>query len=78
MTRILILTAFLLLGMTAEAQRLETTFGKNRIQYHDDFQEWLRYESQNFITYWYGKGRNTGQAVVQMAEMDYEYIQSIP
>ncbi len=59
------------------AQRLETEFGKNRVQYHDDFKEWMQYESPNFITYWYGEGRNIGQYVVQMAEMDYEYIQSI-
>ena len=67
----------LLFSITTFAQRLETSFGKNRVQYHDDFKEWMQYESQNFVTFWYGEGRNIGQAVVQLAELDYEYIQSI-
>ncbi len=59
------------------AQTMQTTFGKNRVQYHDDFDEWMMYESPNFITYWYGKGRNIGQAVVQLAEYDFYEIQGI-
>jgi len=38
---------------------------------------WEKYESDNFITYWYGEGRNLGQAVVQMAEYDFGYIQKM-
>ncbi len=73
------LTAILALLFTFDstAQRIETEFGKNRVQYHDDFKEWMQYESKNFITYWYGEGRNIGQSVVQMAELDYDFIQSI-
>jgi hypothetical protein len=67
----------LLLCTASFAQRLETSFGKNRVQFHNDFKEWMQYESPNFTTYWYGEGRNIGQAVVQLAELDYEYIQSI-
>ncbi|MFK7807184.1 MAG: BamA/TamA family outer membrane protein [Saprospiraceae bacterium] len=79
MRRKLILLALLalILSTSALAQRLQTEFGKNRVQYHDDFKEWMQYESPNFVTYWYGEGRNIGQAVVQLAELDYEYIQSI-
>ena len=58
-------------------QSIATEFGKNRVQYHDDFHKWWSYETENFITYWYGKARNIGQAVVQMAEMDHDEIQSI-
>ena len=54
-----------------------TEFGKNRVQYHRDFDEWSKYESDNFITYWYGEGRNIGQAVVQIAEFDFDHIQEI-
>lgn len=59
------------------AQGTQTKFGKNRVQYHRDFDEWMQYESDNFITYWYGEGRNVGQFTVQMAEEDFEYIQTI-
>jgi len=59
------------------AQTSQVTFGKNRVQHHRDFDEWLKYESDNFITYWYGEGRNIGQSVVQIAEYDFAYIQSV-
>lgn len=58
-------------------QGTQVEFGKNRVQYHQDFREWSQYESDNFITYWYGEGRNIGQAVVQIAEYDFNNIQSI-
>ena len=55
----------------------QVEFGKNRVQYHQDFAEWSQYESDNFITYWYGEGRYVGQAVVQLAEYDFKDIQNI-
>lgn len=61
----------------AFGQNNQATFGKNRVQYHQDFAEWSQYESDNFITYWYGEARYVGQAVVQIAEYDFEEIQSI-
>lgn len=71
--------AFLLLFacQAAFGQASQVRFGKNRVQYHRDFSEWSQYESDNFITYWYGEARNVGQAVVQIAEYDFEEIQSI-
>ncbi|MEL6925976.1 MAG: hypothetical protein AAFO94_18185, partial [Bacteroidota bacterium] len=68
---------FLLFCTLLMAQGTQVEFGKNRVQYHDDFDEWSQYESYNFITYWYGKGRFVGQSVVQMAELDFEDIQSL-
>jgi len=59
------------------AQTSTVEFGKNRIQHHDDFDQWLQYETPNFITYWYGKARYVGQAAVQLAEMDHDEIQGI-
>lgn len=50
-------------------------FGKNRVQFHNLFDDWDQYESENFITYWYGQGRYVGQAAAQLAEMDFEEIQ---
>ncbi len=58
-------------------QGSQIEFGKNRVQYHDDFKEWLQYESVNFITYFYGKGRNIAHSVVQFAELDHDEIQNI-
>ena len=59
------------------AQGTQVEFGKNRVQYHDDFDEWFQYESDNFVTYWYGEGRYIGQAVVQLAEYDFQEIQNV-
>ena len=59
------------------SQTSQVEFGKNRVQFHEDFAEWAMYESENFVTYWYGQGRPIGQAVVQMAETDFNDIQTI-
>ncbi len=61
----------------AHAQGAQVEFGKNRVQYHRDFDEWSEYESDHFITYWYGDGRNIGQAAVQIAEQEYRAVQSL-
>lgn len=74
---VLILWIVLLSVQTLNAQSVATQFGKNRIQYHDDFKYWDVYETENFVTYWYGKGRYVAQSVVQLAEMDHEEIQNI-
>ena len=66
-----------LFSLSLFGQGTQVEFGKNRVQYHRDFDEWSQYESENFITYWYGEGRNIGQAVVQLAEYDFNSIQSI-
>jgi hypothetical protein len=72
-----LLLLMLLAPLLLPAQTSQVQFGKNRVQHHRDFDEWMKYESDNFETYWYGEGRNIGQAVVQMAEYDFNYIQSI-
>src|SRR5210317_1052207 len=74
--RILILS-LVLLATQLNAQSIRTEFGKNRVQFHNGFEDWSQYQSDNFTTYWYGKGRNIGQAVVQMAEMDFQEIQNL-
>ncbi|HLF63313.1 MAG TPA: hypothetical protein VI603_06160 [Saprospiraceae bacterium] len=63
--------------LLASGQSIYTEFGKNRVQYHDDFTDWWMYETENFVTYWYGKGRNVAQAVIQIAEHDNAEIQTI-
>ena len=59
------------------AQQVTTTFGKNRVQFNQDFKEWLQYESPNFVAYWYGPAKNVGQAAVQFAEYDNVEIQTL-
>jgi len=66
---------FSLLYTSTQGQSIITEFGKNRVQYHDDHYNWNRYETENFTTYWYGKGRNIAQPVIQLAELDHEDIQ---
>ena len=59
------------------AQSINTEFGKNRVQYHDDFSDWWQYETQNFVTYWYGKSRNVAIATLRLAEQDHDEIQKL-
>jgi len=56
---------------------IDTEFGKNRIQHHDDFDDWYMYETQNFVNYWYGKSRNVGQITLALAEYDFKSIENI-
>ncbi len=61
----------------SNAQSVNTTFGKNRVQYHDDFNAWWMYETENFVTYWYGKAKEIAKTTIQMAELDHDEIQNI-
>ena len=65
------------LPLMTRGQNVTTEFGKNRVQYHDDFDHWDMYETENFVTYWYGKGREIAHTVVQMAELDNPSIQNV-
>lgn len=55
----------------------QTSFGKNRVQYHRQFDEWMHYETPNFDTYWYGDARNIAQSALQMAEQDFAAVQQL-
>ncbi len=74
---IYILTISFLFPLILSGQEINTRFGKNRVQYSDDFDTWYRYETQNFVTYWYGKSRNVAIASMQLAEYDFNEIQNI-
>ncbi len=74
----LLLAAFYCVPFAASAQTTsQTSFGKNRVQYHRQFDDWLLYESPNFVTYWYGDARNIAQSAVQAAELDFPEIQQL-
>ncbi len=63
---------------TAVAQTTsQVVFGKNRVQYHHQFDDWSLYETPNFITYWYGDARNVAQSALQLAEYDFPSVQQL-
>lgn len=64
-------------GSFALGQGTQMEFGKNRVQYHQDFEQWMMYESRNFITYWYGEGRNIAESAILIAEKDYREIEKL-
>lgn len=70
---IILFLAINLAGQTTQ----QTSFGKNRVQYNRQLEEWRLYESANFVTYWYGDARNVGQSALQIAEMDFSAIQQL-
>lgn len=74
---IYIVSIIILAASPAFTQRIESEFGKNRIQYHDDFNSWRMYETENFITYWYGKAQNIAIPTFQIAEKYHDEIQDI-
>jgi len=61
----------------AAAQGTQVEFGKNRVQYHKNFEEWSQYESDNFFIFWYGQSRNIGQTAAQLAELDFPEVQAL-
>ena len=78
MQKIIIFSTLLVTAVfSLTAQSINTEFGKNRVQFHDDFNNWWEYETENFITYWYGKARLIAQPTIQIAEMDHESIQRV-
>jgi hypothetical protein len=59
------------------SQSVDTKFGKNRVQYHKDFEFWDKYESRNFIVYWYGTNRTLAKAAIQTAEIDHDDVRRL-
>jgi hypothetical protein len=72
--KILTLVAICVWQSALMSQSFDTKFGKNRVQFNNDFKYWSQYESDNFIIYWYGKGKNIAHTVMQMAELDHDEI----
>ena len=75
--RTYLLLSFLFMTSYLYSQSINTEFGKNRVQFTDDFKNWDKYETENFVTYWYGKGKLLGKTVLQYAEIDHADIQDI-
>jgi hypothetical protein len=64
----------LLPSLDISSQNFDTKFGKNKAQYNKDFKYWSQYETENFIVYWYGKGKSIGHTVTQIAEINHDEI----
>ncbi len=75
--RYIIILLLVIVSVYSEAQSINTEFGKNRVQFHNDFVNWSQYETENFVTYWYGKSRRIAQPVIQLAEFDHDEIQRL-
>lgn len=52
-------------------------FGKNRVQYHDDFKDWWEYDTDNYTIYWYGKERNTAISAFLLSQISYSKIEEL-
>ncbi|HHB79609.1 MAG TPA: hypothetical protein ENK85_10295, partial [Saprospiraceae bacterium] len=72
---LLLLLFFSVLAIDVHAQQGDVEFGKNRVQYHRRFDEWMKYESRHFVTTWYGTGRKIAETASLLAEADLPYIQ---
>ncbi|MGB1242539.1 MAG: hypothetical protein ACPG49_08460, partial [Chitinophagales bacterium] len=59
---------------TVFAQGYYTTFGQNRVQYHDF--EWSYYEAPNFLAYFYQGGQQLGKFSIMVAESNLEAIEA--
>ncbi len=64
---------FLLMGMFGYdlyGQVAQETFGKNRVQFHEDFKQWTYFENELLIVYWYGKSKSYAEKVIEIAQKD--------
>ena len=50
---------------------------KNRVQFHDDFNDWWSYDTDHYTIYWYGKERNIAKTAILLAQISYDDIEDI-
>ncbi|NOT37261.1 MAG: hypothetical protein HOP11_07765 [Saprospiraceae bacterium] len=74
---LLILIIFNVASSFILAQNAREEFGKNKIQYNDDQQDWWIYETSNIIYYWYGKSRKVAEFYVSIGENENKKIREI-
>ena len=77
MLRYFLIILLLVSGTAVMSQHFDTEFGKNRVQFTNKFKYWNKYESENFIVFWYGKNRYLAQSAIQMAEFDHTEIRKL-
>ena len=63
--------------LAMRGQSIDTEFGKNRVQFNNDFKYWSNYETEDFVVYWYGDGRYIAQSALQIAVADHDEIRKL-
>jgi len=75
--KVLIIILFIGLYSKSNSQTIYTKFGKNRVQFHDDFKDWWLYDNDHYSIYWYGKERNTAKSAILLSQISYSDIEDI-
>ncbi|MEP7195597.1 MAG: hypothetical protein ABI851_03705 [Saprospiraceae bacterium] len=74
---IIIFLFFIVANHSINAQNAQELFGKNKVQYSDDQNDWWIYETSNLIYYWYGKSRKVAEFYISIAEAENKKIREI-
>lgn len=75
--RYVLMLGLILSSFSGSGQVNDVHFGKNRVQYSDDFDSRWIYDTEHFTLYWYGKARIPAIKTIGFAEMDFERTQQI-
>ena len=60
-----------------KSQTISTNFGKNRVQYSNDFNNWWLYETDNYMIFWYTKELNLAKSVILLSQISYDDIEDL-
>jgi hypothetical protein len=69
LTKILLALAALW-PLKSQAQVAMEPFGKNRVQYHNDFDAWSYFEGEDITVYWYGRSKSYAEKVIQISKKE--------
>ncbi len=69
-----LLVCCLVMFQHVHSQGTQTTFGQNRVQFHDF--EWSYYDSENFTVYFYPGGQNLGKYVILFTEEELKKVEA--
>lgn len=74
---VLIISLLQISNCAVYSQTINTKFGKNRVQYHDDFNDWWMYDMENYTVYWYSKERNIAKTAILLSQISYSEIEEL-
>ena len=66
-----------IINTPVKSQTINTTFGKNRVQYSSDFNNWWLYETDNYLIFWYTKELNLAKSVILLSQISYNDIEDL-
>ena len=67
-------SCFVIGTKNSQAQGTHTTFGQNRVQFHDF--DWTYYNSEYFTVYFYPGGQNLGKFIILFSENELKRVES--